>query len=136
VLVVDDDYDLGDTLIEVLAARGYETRGALNGCAALEALESWPADVIVLDLCMPVLGGSAFRAEQCRRGLAPLARLIVLSAAADTYEAAEALGAFAALSKPFSLRRLEDALARATSSAGRHTPPYPSTYRPRPGERS
>jgi DNA-binding NtrC family response regulator len=136
VLVVDDDYDLGDTLIEVLAARGYEARGALNGRAALEALESWPADVIVLDLSMPVLSGPAFRAEQCRRGLAPLARLIVLSASVDTYEAAEALGAFAALTKPFALRRLEDALVRATSSAGRHTPPSPSTYRPRLGERS
>ena len=134
--MVEDDCDLGDTLIEMLAARGYEARGALNGRAALEALESWPADVIVLDLAMPVLSGPAFRAEQWRRGLAPLARLIVLSAAERTHEAAEALGAFAALTKPFSLRRLEEVLRRATSSADRRTPPSPSTYRPRRGDRS
>jgi DNA-binding NtrC family response regulator len=136
VLVVDDDYDLGDTLVQTLAARGYEARGALNGRAALDALESWPADVILLDLSMPVLDGPAFRAEQLRRGLAPLARLVVLSADDAVYEAAEALGACAALIKPFSLRRLEDALVRATSSAGRRTPPSRSTYRSRPDERS
>jgi CheY-like chemotaxis protein len=136
VLVVDDDCDLGDTLIQVLSARGYEARGALNGRAALDTLEGWPADVILLDLSMPILDGPAFRAEQRRRGLAPLARLVVLSANEEVHETAEELGAYAALVKPFSLRRLEDVLLRATSSVGTHTPTSRSICTSRRGVRS
>jgi CheY-like chemotaxis protein len=135
VLVVDDDCDLGDTMVGLLSARGYDARGALDGRAALEALAGWTADVILLDLSMPVLDGRGFRAEQRRLGLAPEARLVVLSADDEVYEAAEALGAVAALAKPFSMRRLEDVLARATSSPDRCTPASRSTYTSLPGGR-
>ena len=55
VLVVDDDPTLRETLGEVLTDDGFDVRVAWNGRDALEKLDGWDADVVILDVMMPVM---------------------------------------------------------------------------------
>ena len=112
ILVVEDDELLREALAEVLTDDGHEVRTATNGAEALGELERWEAEVIVLDLMMPVLDGFAFRDEQRRRDLRTDVPVLVLSAVRDLDGAAERIAAAASLPKPF---RLEDVLAAVSA---------------------
>jgi DNA-binding response OmpR family regulator len=115
VLVVEDDELLREALAEVLTDDGHEVRTATNGAEALGELESWDAEVIVLDLMMPVMDGFAFRDEQRRRDLRADVPVLVLSAVRDLDGAADRIAAAASLAKPF---RLEDVLASVSALLG------------------
>jgi len=60
ILVVDDEADARQILLTHLADEPVETRTAPNGHEALAMLETFPADLILLDLIMPVMDGVAF----------------------------------------------------------------------------
>ncbi len=57
VLVVDDEFDLTDTLRAILEGEGYRAETCFNGREALERLESAKPDLILMDLMMPALSG-------------------------------------------------------------------------------
>ncbi|MFA5363496.1 MAG: response regulator [Candidatus Omnitrophota bacterium] len=57
VLVVDDDRHLGETLNDILEARGHKARFVDSGRAALKILEKRPYDVILLDIKMQPFDG-------------------------------------------------------------------------------
>jgi two-component system, sensor histidine kinase len=57
VLIVDDNQDAADTLAALLTALGVSVSAAYNGRAALEALDSFHADAVLLDLGMPEMDG-------------------------------------------------------------------------------
>ena len=82
VLVVDDDGELRDVLRESVELDGHTALVASNGREALRVLREQGADVVVLDLMMPVMNGwqflEAVRAEP-RLAQVPV---IVISAAA------------------------------------------------------
>jgi DNA-binding response OmpR family regulator len=125
ILVVEDDESLREALLEVLGDEGHEVRVAEHGADALETLDGWEPEVLVLDLMMPVMDAFEFREHQRRRAAALGARVLVLSAARDLGGAAERLDADAYLAKPFRLdemlttvdRLLDD--HRAEGAAGR-----------------
>jgi PAS domain S-box-containing protein len=60
ILVVDDEEDARQILLSHLAEEPVEVRTAANGQEALAALETFPPDLILLDLIMPVMDGVAF----------------------------------------------------------------------------
>ncbi len=103
VLLVEDDVSLRDTLVEVLADEGHEVRSAPDGAIALQELRGWDVDVIVLDIMTPVMDAFEFRRHQLAEGVAPDARILILSAGRELQRAAERIGADAWLSKPFRL---------------------------------
>ncbi|QJD82681.1 response regulator transcription factor [Cohnella herbarum] len=57
VLVVEDDSHLLEMISILLRHEGYRVRGAINGKEALAEMESSPADLVVLDVMMPVMDG-------------------------------------------------------------------------------
>jgi CheY-like chemotaxis protein len=57
VLLVEDEAGIRDAVAEFLELRGYAVAVATNGREALDVLARVAADVIVLDLCMPVMTG-------------------------------------------------------------------------------
>jgi two-component system, OmpR family, response regulator VicR len=112
VLVVDDDALIRATLATALADEGYSVRVAADGRAALDTLDEWLPDLIVLDLMMPVMDGHAFRAAQRDLHGAAHIPIIVLSAAHNVHARASNLGAAAVFPKPFDLGTLLDAVER------------------------
>jgi CheY-like chemotaxis protein len=57
VLLVDDDKIVCQTLAVIFANRGYETRTAESGEAALELIAGWAPDVAILDVGLPRIDG-------------------------------------------------------------------------------
>lgn len=120
VLLVDDEVPLQRALAPLLRSRGYVVDVAGTGQAALELMRQRPADVVVLDLGLPDIGGS----EVCRRIRAqsgvPIIILSARSGEADKVTALD-LGADDYVTKPFGpeelLARIRAALRR-TASAG------------------
>ncbi|MCC6628074.1 MAG: response regulator [Chloroflexi bacterium] len=108
ILVVDDDAIIRSVVAEVLADEGYSTLQASNGGEALAALATWPADLIVLDLMMPVMDGWAFLAAKHHNADLAAIPVIVLSAARTGLERMQHLAPAAVLSKPFDIADLVD----------------------------
>ena len=112
-LVVDDEQTMRDWLQAALAGR-YDVRVASDGAAALAALAHAPADIVLSDVRMPGRDGLALLADlQNREEPGPL--VLMMTAFGTIQEAVEATkrGAFAYLTKPFSLEQLDHALGRA-----------------------
>ena len=109
VLVVDDDDDLREALCEALLDEGFEPVGAGDGVQALAELRDRRADIILLDLMMPVMNGWDFRAQQNRDPALATIPVVVMTAAANVNRKDE-LAADAYLQKPLALRSLFELL--------------------------
>jgi len=57
ILVVDDNRDAGDSLAMILRILGVDVRVARSGQEALAALDSFDADIVLLDIGMPDMDG-------------------------------------------------------------------------------
>ena len=57
ILVVDDNKEIVYSLGELLKYEGYEIIAAYDGMEALECLEKYHVDLILLDVMMPRLNG-------------------------------------------------------------------------------
>jgi len=109
ILLVDDEAEFLDLLAARLRRRKMDVAGACSGEDALQSLAVRPADVVVLDLRMPGMGG----VETLRRigKDHPHVRVIVVTGYTDEVTAQEVidLGAVDYLLKPIAL---EDLLRR------------------------
>jgi two-component system response regulator MprA len=63
VLVVDDEPAVREAVERALRLEGHDVALAADGGQALEALDAWPPDAVVLDVLMPRVDGL----EACRR---------------------------------------------------------------------
>ncbi|MBA2404859.1 MAG: response regulator [Bdellovibrionales bacterium] len=65
IFIVEDDLHIRESLTEVLEIEGFNVFSAVNGQDALDKLRSGErADLILLDLMMPIKDGFQFKAEQ------------------------------------------------------------------------
>ena len=115
ILLVDDEVPIQRAVAPLLRSRGYEVEVAGSGQAALQAVDTRPPDLIVLDLGLPDMEGL----EVCRRlRAASSVPIVVLSARAAESEKVGALdlGADDYVTKPFGpeelLARIRVALRR------------------------
>jgi DNA-binding response OmpR family regulator len=102
ILVVDDDASIRQLLTDILAMDGHETREAVDGLAAVRALDVLRPDCVILDVMMPGLDGyGVLRNIRAQEG-EPIP-VIMLTAAAEPNTAARAWadGADYFLAKPF-----------------------------------
>ncbi len=118
ILVVEDDEGLRETLAEVLGDEGYEVRVAAHGGKAIEILRQWPADLVLLDLMMPVMDAFEFRERQRGLGHVPAAKVVVFSAASDVDTSASRLGADEWIAKPFGIDDIISVVHRSVRQAG------------------
>lgn len=58
ILLIDDDKELSEEMIDLLAAEGYKVEAAFNGLDGEKLIKRNQYDVILLDFKMPVLNGA------------------------------------------------------------------------------
>jgi two-component system alkaline phosphatase synthesis response regulator PhoP len=56
-LIVDDEPEIGELLSYNFRKRGFEVMTASNGYTALESMNSFMPDVVILDIMMPFMNG-------------------------------------------------------------------------------
>ena len=114
VLVVDDNQDAGDMLGMLLSTLNASVRTAHSGPEALEMIDEFGPDVVLLDIGMPLMDGyEVARRIRARRGKA--VRLIALTGwgQEDDVRRAERAGFDHHLVKPPDLQKLGQLLAEA-----------------------
>ena len=119
-IVADDDEGMRTAVLEMLQHAGFDAIACADGAAALRALRQVSADLIICDLFMPGLDGLELIRE-IRRELPDL-KIIAMSGggfggAVDLLTTARILGATEVLPKPFTRRKLLDAVERALRSS-------------------
>jgi CheY-like chemotaxis protein len=112
VLLVDDDFGILDGVSDFLQGEGFAVVSASNGIDALNHLRSGlRADVIVLDVMMPMMDGWDFRAEQLADPSLRDIPVVVISASGFTSDILQRqFYAHEVLAKPLELDRLLRAL--------------------------
>ena len=105
ILLVDDEPLITDSLSYSLQREGYEVKSARDGLSAIQAIQEFQPDLIVLDLMLPDISGL----EVCRRLRATSTTpVIMLTARGEEIDRVLGLevGADDYLAKPFSFREL------------------------------
>jgi CheY-like chemotaxis protein len=116
-LLVDDDDGIRQVVSIFLTDEGYEVASAADGRAALDALDSFTPDIILLDLRMPIMDGWEF-VRLYREMPAPHAPIVAFVATMHPRTAQAEIGAAALLEKPFDLEDLLAALDQAKTYTG------------------
>lgn len=114
ILLVEDDFDVRESLVEVLSDEGYQVAVARDGAEALALLRAGAdrPDLILLDLMMAGINGIEFRRQQ--RADAAIADIPVVIVTADRLieERARELDVVGFVKKPMDLDTLLAALRK------------------------
>jgi DNA-binding response OmpR family regulator len=120
VLIVDDEPNIVTALEFLFRRSGYDVRLAVNGAEALEQVDAWQPDVVLLDIMMPVKSG--YEVCQKMRERPELARIKIVMLSAKGSEAeinkGMSLGADLYVTKPFSTQELVATVDRLFAPAG------------------
>jgi CheY-like chemotaxis protein len=105
ILIVDDEYGLGDMLRDLLVGVGYDVSLAINGHRALLQLQDRTFDIVLTDVMMPVMDGvelaRRLRADPRHQGLRIVLMTSLLSRAHSEDGVCDAV-----LEKPFTPEHL------------------------------
>jgi len=122
VLVVDDEKVFRETIALLLRKDGYRVVVAECGHTAVNAIEAFTFDVVLVDIFMPGLNG--LDTIRIFRKNAPDVPIIAMSAyayggadAAEIFETAVELGAACCLHKPFTRAELNNAIRMCRATA-------------------
>jgi CheY-like chemotaxis protein len=123
VLLADDDRSVLEALGAVLESEGFEVIRAADGHQAVKMFYERPADLVLLDLNMPVKGG--WDTLERLKSINPFLPVIVVTARPTAPATAKAAGAAGFMQKPLNLPMLLDAMLELLAPpAG--PPPAPS----------
>jgi DNA-binding NtrC family response regulator len=107
ILLVEDDADLRAALLQALRDDGYRVHLAHNGRDALALHRAAPVDLILTDLMMPVMSGTALIAAlHADDDSTP----VIAMSAVTSFDGLDP--SLPRLAKPFDLDALLDAIAR------------------------
>lgn len=115
ILVVEDEPALRALVSSVLREEGYIVIEARNGQEALDLLAQADANLVVLDLSMPIMNGWEFVRKA--RVEYPRLPILVMTAQYRAHAEIKELGAVGFLSKPFDLSALLDTVASLVKPA-------------------
>lgn len=106
VLVVDDEEGVRELLGDALRVAGYAVSTAADGMSALTVLRTSPADLLIIDINMPVLDGFELLEQLRKKG--DLTPALMLSARGEKADITRGLrlGADDYVTKPFGLEEL------------------------------
>lgn len=113
ILIADDDIILCKVLSKELREAGYNTGFVCNGKEAIEYLTAKPADLLLLDLDMPVKNGFRVLKELNEKNIN--VKVIVLTAYSDVKSALDAarISAYEFFIKPYDFEVLLQTIEKA-----------------------
>tara|TARA_Y100000590_G_scaffold117723_1_gene134612 strand:+ start:12550 stop:13284 length:735 start_codon:yes stop_codon:yes gene_type:complete len=115
-LVIEDDKSLGEVLRYNFLSEGYEVKLVNNGKDGLDFCLNWGADIIILDLMLPIINGIEICRNIRKEGiLTPVIMLTAKETEIDRVVGLE-VGADDYVTKPFSTREL---IARVSANLRR-----------------
>ncbi|MFI8034066.1 efflux system response regulator transcription factor AdeR [Acinetobacter sp. ABJ_C3_5] len=116
ILVVEDEYDIGDIIEHYLKREGMQVLRAMNGKQAIEIHASQPIDLILLDIKLPELNGWEVLSKIRQKAQTPVIMLTALDQDIDKVMALR-IGADDFVVKPFNpnevVARVQAVLRRA-----------------------
>jgi DNA-binding response OmpR family regulator len=116
ILLVDDDYEIVDSMKLVLEAKGYEVLVARDGNQGLAMAERENPDLVVLDMMMPKRSGFLVLERLRRTRPVPMRVIMITANEGSRHKAyAEMLGVDDYIRKPFAMDRLMDSVQRLLS---------------------
>lgn len=119
ILVVEDDFDMNESICEMLNDAGFEAVGVHEGLLALSKFTSMQPDLVLLDWMLPGLNGIEIAQKIRASHLTPIIMLTAKGDSDDIVEGLEA-GADDYVTKPFNssvlLARIKANLRDAKSS--------------------
>jgi DNA-binding NtrC family response regulator len=122
ILIADDDTDIRDILSETLNSLGSRVITAANGQECLDKMDSEAAELLLLDIEMPVKNGLEVLKELRQRGRDTTAIMITAYGSIERAVQAMKEGAFDFITKPFDLDHIvlvvEKALDRERLKTG------------------
>lgn len=129
VLVVEDDPDLGDTIVTFLKEEGLDAKLARDGDQAMRLVDQLSPAVMILDLMMPRRDGFSVLRELRADGRIANLPVIVVTAIFGLSERlyATELGAADYVTKPFELDELLERVRNVLAS--RNEQPVPTASR-------
>lgn len=116
ILIVDDDSEWSQAASELLGEWGYSVATAPNGLAGLHLLAREPADLVIVDMQMPMMSGAELLAELRKLPRLEATPVVAVSAMKDAFTSTE-LDASATLMKPISPPVLREVLTRLLKTA-------------------
>jgi DNA-binding response OmpR family regulator len=112
VLIVDDDYEIVDSLRYALEEQGYQVVIARDGNQGLALAERENPDLMILDMMMPKRSGFLVLEKLRRMRETPLPVIMITGNEGSRHKAyAELLGVSDYIRKPFAMDRLLQAVA-------------------------
>lgn len=117
ILIVDDEVNLRRSLQTTFELEGWTVETALHGKAALEVLERFTPDVMLVDLQMPVMDGLELLEVLAARDESPPVVMLTAHGSIDTAVRATKAGAVDFLEKP---PHAEKVLLAARNAGERH----------------
>ena len=117
VLIVEDEAPLADVIQRALHRAGFEAEIALDGRMAAGLIKEFQPAIITLDLQMPNLNGMDFlRILRSNSRFRKTKILVVSAMAGSVLQESLAMGADAALAKPFRTAALIEKIVELTES--------------------
>lgn len=118
ILVVEDERNLADAIVRILANASYNAEAVYDGRAGLRAALSGVYDALVLDVMLPGMDGNEIVHEMRRQGMAtPVLLLTARTSTEDKVKGLDA-GADDYLTKPFEAPELLARLRAITRRRG------------------
>lgn len=123
-LIVEDDADLGSTIVDFLKEEGLEAKLARDGDQAMRMVDALQPAVVVLDLMMPRRDGFSVLRELRSDGRITTLPVIVVTAIFGLSERlyATELGAADYITKPFKLEDLKTRVLGCLPASSRPAP--------------
>jgi DNA-binding response OmpR family regulator len=113
ILVVDDDYEIVESIRHALEAKGYSVLVARDGNQGLAMAEREDPDLLILDMMMPKRSGFLVLEKLRRTRPVPIRVIMITANEGSRHKAyAEMLGVDDYIRKPFAMDRLMESVGR------------------------
>ena len=113
ILLVDDDYEIVESMKIALESKGYKTLVARDGNQGLAMAEKEDPDLLILDMMMPKRSGFLVLEKLRRTRPVPMRVIMITANEGSRHKAyAEMLGVDDYIRKPFAMDRLLESVER------------------------